>query len=80
MRRLEGWATCLVVTHPSRRGLRPLLRVRCDFVEALEEARVSARAHSPPMGAPFSATERFISGTTSTSTNVTRAKIQKQSK
>src|SRR5277367_4660044 len=26
--RLEGWATCLVATHPSRRGLRPLLRVR----------------------------------------------------
>src|SRR6266851_4990735 len=26
--RLEGWATCLVVAHPSRRPLRGLLRVR----------------------------------------------------
>src|SRR6266481_7750635 len=26
--RLEGWATCLVVAHPSRRALRALLRVR----------------------------------------------------
>src|SRR5713226_8899987 len=30
--RLEGWATCLVVAHPSRRALRALLRVRwCGF-------------------------------------------------
>jgi hypothetical protein len=39
----------------------------------------SAKPHSLAMGAPFSATERFISGTTSTSASVTTAKIQKQS-
>ena len=37
-------------------------------------------AHSPPMRAPFSATERFISSTTNASASVTTAKIQKQSK
>ena len=40
----------------------------------------SESAHSPPMRAPFSATERFISSTTGTSASITTAISQKQSK
>jgi hypothetical protein len=36
--------------------------------------------HSAPMWAPFSATERFISSTTGTSTSVTAADSQKTSR
>jgi len=36
--------------------------------------------HSPPMRAPFSATERFINRTTGASRIVTKANSQKQSK
>src|SRR5580704_875727 len=46
--RLEGWATCLAVADPSRRGLRPLLRVRrlCRTENSLQPE--SARRH--PLG------------------------------
>ncbi len=37
-------------------------------------------SYSPPMRAPFSATERFINKTTGTSASINIAKIQKQSK
>ena len=36
--------------------------------------------HPPPIGAPFSATERFIKKTTSVSANIATANSQKQSK
>ena len=37
-------------------------------------------SYSPPMRAPFSATERFINKTAGASANINMAKIQKQSK
>src|SRR6266550_9355666 len=40
--RLEGWATCLVVAHPSRRTLRALLRVRwCGLTFSESALRIS---------------------------------------
>jgi hypothetical protein len=49
---------------------------------ASRSLKKSARetVHSPPIRIPFSATERFISSTTGTSTNVTTANIKKTSK
>jgi len=56
-------------------------------VEALRRRRLTVRAgvvfaqaHSPPMRAPFAATERFIRSTTGTSASITTAISQKQSK
>jgi hypothetical protein len=36
--------------------------------------------HSPPIRAPFSATERFINNTTNVTANIATANSQKQSK
>ena len=38
------------------------------------------RVHSPPIRAPFSATERFIKKTTSVTVTIATANSQKQSK
>ncbi len=38
------------------------------------------KSYSPPMRAPFSATERFINKMTGASASINTAKIQKQSK
>jgi len=55
-------------THHPTRQCEQLLNPGCE------------RVHSPPIGAPFSATERFIKKTAIVVTRITTANNQKQSK
>jgi hypothetical protein len=55
-------------------------RASYDFTERTNAECAGESVYPAPIGAPFSATERFIKKTTSVSTSITTANSQKQSK